>query len=795
MRNTWSLLFFLGSLSFMGISHAQTRPAYKNPSLSPSQRVADLLPRMTLEEKVGQMLCLLGWNCHSRSANRQQPTANGQQPTANRQRLTDEFYADIDSLRCGMFWGVFRADPWTQKTLVTGLDPHLAAETANAMQRYAMEHTRLGIPLFFAEEAPHGHMAIGTTVFPTGLGMSATFDTCLMAKVGKAIATEIRLQGGHVSYGPVLDLVRDPRWSRVEETMGEDPVLTGEMGAALIRGMGGGHLAQPDATLVTLKHFIAYGASEGGLNGSPTHVGTRALHSLFLPPFRKAVEAGALSLMTSYNSVDGVPCTSNPYLLRDVPYGQWGFRGFVVSDLYSINTLRSDHHVASTLEEAAVLAAKAGVHVDLGGLAYAELVRAVREKRLDEQIIDEAVARVLMAKFEMGLFDHPYVDPKAAAREVRSDAHLSLARQVAQESITLLKNQNKILPLSRHVRVAVVGPNADSPYNLLGDYTAPQPEEQVITVLEGIRSKLQPSQVEYVRGCAVRDTMLNEVAQATAAAERADVVVAVVGGSSARDFRTSYEKTGAASEKENAVSDMECGEGFDRASLSLMGRQEELLRALRKTGKPLVVVYVEGRPLDKTWAAGEADALLTAYYPGQQGGAAIADVLFGDFNPAGRLSVSVPRGVGQLPVYYNRLRPSAHDYIDMSTKPLYAFGYGLSYTSFEYSDLRVRYAGEGRFEVSFDVANVGGRDGDEVPQLYLSDEVASVVMPVMQLRHFCRIHLKAGERKRVSFMVGGEDFEVVTPDLRHVAEPGTFEVMVGAASDDIRLRETINYQP
>ena len=398
------------------------RPAYKDSGLTPAQRVADLLPRMTLEEKVGQTLCLLGWNCHARMG--------------DRVRLTDDFYTDIDSLRCGMFWGVFRADPWTQKTLTTGLDPRLAAETANAMQRYAMEHTRLGIPLFFAEEAPHGHMAIGTTVFPTGLGMSATFDTCLMAKVGKAIATEIRLQGGHVSYGPVLDLVRDPRWSRVEETMGEDPVLTGEMGAALIRGMGGGHLEQPDATLVTLKHFIAYGASEGGLNGSPTHVGTRALHSLFLPPFRKAVEAGALSLMTSYNSVDGVPCTSNPYILRDVPYGQWGFRGFVVSDLYSINTLRSDHHVAGTLEEAAVLAAKAGVHVDLGGLAYAELVRAVREKRLDEQIIDEAASRVLMAKFEMGLFDHPYVDPKASARGVRTEAYLALTRQVAQESIT-----------------------------------------------------------------------------------------------------------------------------------------------------------------------------------------------------------------------------------------------------------------------------------------------------------------------------------------------------------------------
>ena len=779
-KRTILILLVLLSVSLSwGKEEEPYQPAYKDSRLSPVQRVADLLPRMTLEEKVGQMLCLLGWNNHARSG--------------DKMRLTDEFYTDIDSLHCGMFWGVFRADPWTQKTLVTGLNPRLAAETANAMQRYAIEHTRLGIPLFFAEEAPHGHMAIGTTVFPTGIGMSATFDTCLMAKVGKAIAKEIRLQGGHISYGPVLDLVRDPRWSRVEETMGEDPVLTGEMGAALIRGMGGGRLERPDATLVTPKHLIAYGASEGGLNGSPTSIGTRALHTFFLPPFRKAVEAGALSVMTSYNSVDGVPCTSNPYLLRDVLYGQWGFRGFVVSDLYSINTLSSDHHVAGTWEEAAMLAAGAGVHVDLGGLAFAQLVKAVREGRVEERLVDEAASRVLMAKFEMGLFDHPYVTPKAAEKGVRTADHLALARQVAQESITLLKNQNHILPLSRNIRVAVVGPNADSRYNLLGDYTAPQSDDQVVTVLEGIRDKLSASQVEYVRGCAIRDTTLNEIAQATAAARRADVVVAVVGGSSARDFRTSYEKTGAASET-NTVSDMECGEGFDRASLSLMGRQEQLLHALRQTGKPLVVVYVEGRPLDKTWAADEADALLTAYYPGQQGGTAIADVLFGDCNPAGRLSVSVPRGVGQLPVYYNRLRSATHEYIDMSTKPLFAFGYGLSYTKFEYSNLNVRDAGEGRFEVSFDVANVGGMDGDEVSQLYLSDEVASVVMPVMQLRHFCRIHLKAGERRRVSFMVGDEDFEVVTPDLRHVAEPGIFEVMVGAASDDIRLRGKIVFQ-
>ena len=760
---------------------------YKNAQLPVNERVNDLLSRMTLEEKVGQTLCLLGWD----SWTIQEQASKGKK--AQREvTVSEKFKQEIDEQKVGAYWGVYRADPWTRKTLANGLTPELAAKAGNAIQRYALEHTRLGIPVFLAEEAPHGHMAIGTTVFPTGLGMASTFNTALIEEVGQAIGKEIRLQGGHISYGPVLDLVRDPRWSRVEETFGEDPVLTGEIGAAMVRGLGGGDLAKPFSTLPTLKHFLAYGATEGGQNGNPTNMGLRDLTEQFLPPFHEAVNAGALSIMTSYNSMDGIPCTANTHLLTDVLKKQWGFRGFVVSDLYSIDGMWETHHVAATLQDAAILAAKAGVEMDLGGKAFLTLVEAVKNGKMKMEVLDAAVRQILTMKFEMGLFDHPYTDPKTAAAEVRNADHVALARRVAQESITLLQNQHNTLPLSKGLRVAVVGPNADNRYNLLGDYTAPQPDENVKTVLDGIRSKVPAENVTYVKGCAVRDTQDADIAAAVRAARAADVVIAVVGGSSARDFKTEYKETGAAVADSKTISDMECGEGFDRATLSLLGMQQQLLEALKQTGKPLVVVYIEGRPLEKNWSAAHADALLTAYYPGQEGGLAIADVLFGDYNPAGRLSVSVPRSVGQLPVYYNKKNPVGHDYVEEPVSPLYAFGYGLSYTTFRYADLSITQKDRHLYEVSFNITNTGSREGDEVAQLYLRDEVASVVQPNRQLKHFCRVHLNAGETKRVSLTVTPKDLELVNAQLQRVVEPGVFTVMVGAASNDIRLQGEIH---
>ena len=756
-------------------------PAYKDPSFSIDVRLSDLLSRMTLEEKVGQLLCPLGWEMYEIHGSEVHPSG--------------KFKQLIKERNAGMLWATYRADPWTKKTLANGLNPELSAKAGNALQKYVMENTRLGIPMFLAEEAPHGHMAIGATVFPTGIGMAATWSPELVKEVGQVIAKEIRSQGGHISYGPVLDLTRDPRWSRVEETFGEDPVLSGILGASMVDGLGGGNLSQKYATIATLKHFLAYAVPEGGQNGNYASVGIRDLHQNFLPPFRKAIDAGALSVMTSYNSIDGIPCTSNHYLLTQLLRNEWKFRGFVVSDLYSIEGIHESHFVAPTKENAAIQSVTAGVDVDLGGDAYTNLCHAVQSGQMDKAVIDTAVCRVLRMKFEMGLFEHPYVDPKIAAKTVRRKEHIELARKIAQSSITLLKNENSILPLSKTInKVAVIGPNADNRYNMLGDYTAPQEDSNVKTVLDGILTKLSPSRVEYVRGCAIRDTTVNEIEQAIEAARRSEVVIVVVGGSSARDFKTSYKETGAAVAEEGSVSDMECGEGFDRASLSLLGRQQELLESLQKTGKPLIVVYIEGRPLEKNWASEYADALLTAYYPGQEGGNAIADVLFGDYNPSGRLPISVPRSVGQIPVYYNKKAPRNHDYVEVSSSPLYSFGYGMSYTTFEYSDLQVVQKSARCFEVSFKVKNTGKYDGEEVSQLYMRDEYASVVQPMKQLKHFERFHLKKGEEKKVTFVLTEEDFFLVNYTLKKVVESGTFQVMIGSSSDDIRLEKSISVE-
>ena len=766
------------TLALMTFSmNAKDKYPYQNANLPVDQRVEDLLSRMTLEEKAGQIVCLMGWDSYQ---------INGKKVT-----VSDKFKHEVDSLHVGMYWAVFRADPWTRKTIANGLNPALAAQAANAMQRYAVEKTRLGIPIFLAEEAPHGHMAIGATVFPTGLGMAATWSRDMMQQTGSIIGKEVRSQGGHISYGPVLDLAREPRWSRVEETLGEDPYLSGKMGEAMILGLGGGDLSLPYSTIATLKHFIAYGASEGGQNGDRSIVGPRELKQVFLPPFRRVLDAGALSVMTSYNSLDGVPCTANQELLTGVLRNNWAFnRGIVVSDLFSIDGLRGTHRTAASLQDAAIQALLAGVDVDLGGNCYVQLADAVRQGKVSEDALNQAVKRVLRLKFEMGLFEHPYVDDKTAGKLVNNAEAVATARQAAKESITLLKNDG-ILPLSKDKTVAVIGPNADNIYNMLGDYTAPQPDIKIMTAYRGIKAVVGEQRCLYAKGCAIRDTMDTDIPGAVAVARQADVIIAVVGGSSARDFKTTYEETGAATAVQQFVSDMECGEGFDRATLDLLGRQTELLKALKATGKPLVVVYIEGRPLNKNWAAENANALLTAYYPGEQGGNAIADVIFGDYNPAGRLPVSVPRHVGQLPVYYNRPLPTAHDYVEMGAKPLYPFGYGLSYTTFQYSGLTITKSSDGGYDVTFEVTNTGSRQGEEVVQLYLHQRLASVVQPERTLKAFERISLNAGEVRTVTLHLNRDDLAIVDAKMQWTVEPGTYDVWVGASSEDIRLEGEI----
>ena len=505
------------------------KPVYKDASQPVELRVADLLSRMTLDEKIGQVRCPLGWFIYDKDAK-------------GKVCLTEKFYKYTDEQYIGNYWAVLRADPWTQKTLTTGLNPALSAEMLNMMQRYAVEKTRLGIPIMVAEETPHGHMAIGATVFPTALSQAATFDRNVLFRMGEAMGAEIRAQGAHVGYGPIIDIAREPRWSRMEETFGEDPTLAGILASEVVRGMQGdlnlNGEVRNDGNHVysTLKHFAAYGIPEGGLNGEMASVGERTLLSEYVPQFKRTVEAGVGSIMTSYNMIDGVPCTSNRHLLTEVLRDTWGFKGAIYSDLQSIEGVAQTHHCAENWEEAGALAVNAGVDIDLEGNSYQYLRHAIETGKASEADLDRAVSKVLTLKFNLGLFENPYVDAKRAARIVRSEEHQQLAREVARKGICLLENDGT-LPLSKDLRhVAVIGPNADMMYNQLGDYTAPQDRSAIATVLDGVRAMLPTAEVEYVKGCAIRDTTTSDIAAAVAAAKRSEVTILVVGGSSARDF-------------------------------------------------------------------------------------------------------------------------------------------------------------------------------------------------------------------------------------------------------------------
>ncbi|UIR55273.1 glycoside hydrolase family 3 C-terminal domain-containing protein [Sphingobacterium sp. SRCM116780] len=775
----FSSILILGILSCSFSQLQAQQMPYKNSKLPVETRVHDLLGRMTVEEKVGQLSKLLGWEMYEKNA-------KGVAVSAKLKKAVKEQHI-------GLLWATLRADPWTQKTLLNGLSPVEAARATNAIQRYMLDSTRLGIPLLLSEEAPHGHMAIGATVFPTAIGQASTWNPTLIQEMAATIAKETYAVGGKNGYGPVLDLARDPRWSRTEETYGEDPYLIGQMGKAMVQGFQGDHIGQTDKIIGTLKHFVAYAAPDGGHNGESVALGERALRHYFLPPFEQAVRAGAGSVMTAYNSIDGIPCSANPWLLKDVLRKEWGFNGFVVSDLLSISGLNGGHATASDGVDAASQSIHAGLDVDLSGSGYGpNLLKAVQQGLVEKSVLDTAVTRVLRMKFNLGLFDRPYVDEKRVAQQVGTDENKTIARKVAQESIILLKNEGGVLPLSKSLqRIAVIGPNADNVYNQLGDYTAPQADGKVKTVLDGIRAAVGKGvQVDYVKGCAIRDTSVNSIAEAVEAAKRSDVVVVVLGGSSARDFKTSYQATGAANVDANAISDMESGEGFDRVSLDMMGNQLNLLQALHATGKSIVLVNIMGRPLNLNWASDHIPAIINAWYPGQEGGLAIADVLFGDYNPAGRLPISIPRSVGQLPVHYNYSKPKHHDYVEMEAKPRYAFGYGLSYSTFGYTNLKIDLKEESAdflCTVSFDVSNQGQRNGDEVAQLYVVDEVSSVVTPIKQLKRFERKSIDAGKRATYSFQLTKADLKLWAVDKSWKTEKGKFKLQIGAASDDIRL--------
>lgn len=822
------------------------KEAYKNPHMPVDARIADLLGKMTIEEKIGQLLCLQGWEMYER---------NNSEANFN-----DNFTAAIDSLHIGSLYAVQRADPWTKKTLHNGLDGTLGAEVLDKMQRHAVENTKLGIPLLFFEECPHGMMGIDATVFPGQLCQASTWNPSLLYEMGTAIAEETIGRNANVCLGPILDIALDPRWSRTEETYGEDPYLTAVMATSVVKGIQNGMSRKNGRTFgnspraaATLKHFAAYGVPRGGHNGNPSDVNRLVLHNYHLPQFKKAVINGdADMIMTSYNTVDGIPASCNAYLLDTVLRQEWGFDGVVISDLFSIDGIVGNG-TARNLEEAAIKSIEAGCDIDLGGNAYRELIPAINDGLIDERLIDRSVERIIRIKFENGLFDYlghaESYGKRTTARNadddfpgkkhrgekrhtmyrfsdnnVFSEKHDSLALEIATEGIVLLENKNNLLPLSKNIRrIAVIGPNADAPYNMLGDYTAPQREGKTVTLLDGIRNLLPEAEILYAKGGSIRDTSLTDIGEAVKAAMNADVVILALGGSSARDFRTSYTETGAAmandienadiAEIENAttaymgkkaISDMESGEGIDRATLELCGDQLRLLEAIAATGKPLITVYIQGRPLDMEEAASLSDALLTAWYPGEQGGTAIASILFGDTNPSGKLPISIPRDAGQLPIYYSQ--GSNNDYTDMPATPLYPFGYGLSYTDFTYETMSVESIGfttEKRdggqtfgtsepchIKVEITITNSGNRHGTEVVQLYIRDKVSTYKTSNIRLAGFERVAIAPGQSAHVTFVLPETALSYYHPSGKSIFENGEFEFMAGSSSMDIKLKSS-----
>ena len=741
-------------------------PDYKNPRLSVEQRVADLLSRMTLEEKLAQMTCL--W------VNR--PQKNAQTDFASdRGDFSPEKAAQVMKYGIGQI-----ARQREQK------GPRDGAIFANAVQKWLIENTRLGIPAILHDEILHGHMARGSTSFPQPIALASSWDPEFIEKVFTAGALETRARGSQQVLGPNLDLAREPRWGRTEETYGEDPYLVSRMGVAIVKALqGSGPTINGDHVIATAKHFAAHGQPEGGTNIAPANYSERVLREFFLPSFKAAVkEAGIMSVMASYNEIDGVPSHANSWLLEKVLRQEWGFKGYIVSDYYGIPQLQDLHHVADAKEEAARLALEAGVDIELPDPdCFPFLLKLVREGKVSEASINKAVARLIRAKFLLGLFENPYVDPDRAVRVTNSREHRELAAEAARRSIVLLKNENNLLPLdrSRLRSIAVIGPNADRVH--LGGYS--DDPGRGVSVLQGITEKVgKQIKVTYAEGCKITQeggdwfadsSHLNNpaddqrlIAQAVEIARAADVALLVLGGN---------EDT-----NKEAWADNHLG---DRDSLELVGRQNDVVRAVLETGKPTIVMLINSGPLSINYIAEKVPAILEGFYLGQETGVGVADVLFGDFNPAGKLTVTFPRSVGQLPAYYNRKPTAKRGYLFTSKEPLFPFGYGLSYTTFDYTNLKLSPAQirpQDQTKVSVIVSNTGRRAGDEIVQLYIRDLVSSVTRPVMELKDFKRISLAAGERKIVEFTITPDKLSFLNLNMETVVEPGWFDVMVGSSS-------------
>ncbi len=754
---------------------AKKSPAYKNPKLSSALRTKDLLKRMTLEEKAAQMLCI--WQ---------------QKPDT----LVDaQGNFDLKKAKKAFRNGNGLGQVGRPSDAGGGKGARAMAELTNDIQRFFLENSRLGIPVIFHEECLHGHAAPEGTSFPQPIALGATFNPELVESLFTMTALEARSRGAHHALTPVVDVAREPRWGRVEETYGEDPYLVSRLGIAAVRGFQGKrNFRDKRHVLATLKHFVGHGQPESGMNCAPANVSLRVLRETFLYTFREALrEAGAVTLMASYNEIDGVPSHANKWLLRDVLRKEWGFKGFIVSDYYAIWELgyRPDthgHFVAKDKKESCRLSVEAGVNIELPDPdCYLHLVELVKKGVLKEKQLDEMVAPMLFWKFELGLFDDPYSDPEEAARVVGCDEHRGLALKAAHQAITLLKNENQTAPLdmSKLKTIAVIGPNADR--SLLGGYSGVPKQE--VSVLEGIKQKVgKRAKVLYSEGCKItiggswnQDAVTpsdpaedrKAIADAVKVAKKADVIVLAIGGNE----QTSRE----------AWNLQHMG---DRTSLDLIGRQEELVKAMVALGKPVIVFLFNGRPLSINYLAENVPVIYECWYLGQETGHAVADVLFGDYNPGGKLPITVPRSAGHLPAFYNYKPSARRGYLFDDVSPLYAFGYGLSYTTFALENARLaksRIAKKGSTKVTMDVVNTGKRAGSEVVQLYIRDLVSSVTRPVKELKAFKRVWLEPGERATVTLDITPASLAFYNVDMKYVVEPGDFEIMVGTSSRDADL--------
>jgi beta-glucosidase len=752
--------------------HAAMKP-YQNPALPAKKRVEDLLSRMTLEEKIGQL---------------NMPCAYFQQlgrTVKEKMQGCKEFTEGTLIEGIGPGGGFFTLP---NNVLLEG--PEQQAIYLNELQEIALGKTRLGIPLLQTEEGTHGLMCSGATIFPEGLALGSTWNMQLIEKVYQAAAAEARAIGIHQLFTLVIEPNRDPRLGRNQEGYSEDPFLCSSIAETIVRAVQGYDVSGRDRVVAGLCHFPGQSAPVSGLERGAMEISERMLREVFLPPWVAGVKkAGALGIMATYPTIDGIPIHSSAEVLTGILRGELEFEGLVLSEGGGVNTLVYTG-LATDLKEASAMAANAGMDVSISFNQgyFHELKENVEEGKVALETIDRSVRRVLDQKFRLGLFESPFVDPRRAVEVSHTQAHQELALQAAREGIVLLKNENGMLPLNEKIRsIAVIGPNADDEKNQLGDYTSRVVLQDVVTVLDGIRKKLGgDTRIHYVKGCDVIGSGLDEIDKAVKAAKSADLALVVLGENEWQ--------------KENKQGTT--GEGYDVATLELTGKQLELVQRVAATGTPVVVVLINGRPLAIPWIAANIPAIIEAWCPGEKGGDAIADVLFGDYNPGGKLTVTIPRHAGQLPVYYNH-KPSksywleegwGNSYADLDYRPLYVFGHGLSYTTFDYSGLEVSPESSGpygRFEIRAEIRNTGDRAGREVVQLYIRDKISSVVRPVQELKGFSRIRLEPGESDTVHFELTGEELKMLDKHLDWVVEPGEFEILLGSSAGDIRLKSSL----